>query len=297
MFIFIAAYLQIALCGTIVIQPNCADRFPDLEECKRKNWDLGNITDPCRPKKLPEIGQQVYIQDPLNFCINLPDPDSEHLKKTIYSKGLKPTILQGEGYVRSFCMGSYLSPGSLNINPKGIKSAHVIINEYNGKKYIEISGKMDCKELGISCRNKPPFDDGGQYDSVSYRHCGKEPYSGVDKSKNPKLESYVEQAGNGIFCMRVCEYGLGLDDPCNAKFDELGCHATMNITTFNVPGFTLTNKITNETRTFTPGEKNNVLNTDTAATITSTETKESHLPTSGAIYSLNIVFVLLCFIF
>ena len=37
---------------------------------------------------------------------------------------------------------------------------------------------------------------GGQYDSVGYRQCGKEPYSGVDKKKHPKYKDYIEQAGN-----------------------------------------------------------------------------------------------------
>jgi hypothetical protein len=58
---------------------------------------------------------------------------------------------------------------------------------------------------------------------VIYRYCGKSPYSGVDASKHPGYPSYNEQAGNGIFCMRICQGGLGTGDACTAKLDTAGC--------------------------------------------------------------------------
>jgi hypothetical protein len=73
--------------------------FPDAKLCLQMDWNLGpNAVDKCAPLgPYPVSGQQVYIQDPLNFCINLPDPDSPTLQSLYYSKGLKPTIVQAEG--------------------------------------------------------------------------------------------------------------------------------------------------------------------------------------------------------
>ncbi|KAJ3336311.1 hypothetical protein HDU91_001827, partial [Kappamyces sp. JEL0680] len=80
------------------------------------------------------------------------------------------------------------------------------------------------------------------YDSVGYVNCGKEPYSGVDASKHPGMIEYVEQAGDGIFCMRICEAGQQIGDPCNVKNDTAGCTATMGVT-FN-DGFSITDLTT-----------------------------------------------------
>jgi hypothetical protein len=56
---------------------------------------------------------------------------------------------------------------------------------------------------------------------------------------------YNMQAGNGIFCMRVCEAGpsggMQLEDPCNVKMDTQGCFATMNNPSFE-PGFDMDGK-------------------------------------------------------
>ena len=107
--------------------------------------------------------------------------------------------MQAEGYVRAFCAGKYMSPGALPLPDGAIRSAHVVRSVQGGKAYSEISGTMDCVRLGINCKSSSPgaYDDGGQYDSVSYRNCGKEPYSGVDKVKHPNYVDYVEQAGDG----------------------------------------------------------------------------------------------------
>ncbi|KAJ3017738.1 UNVERIFIED_CONTAM: hypothetical protein HDU68_011500 [Siphonaria sp. JEL0065] len=206
---------------------------PNDPVCSGDNWDRGNETDPdAPPGPYPVAGQQVYIQDTLNFCINLPNPDDPTLKELYYSKGLKPTIVQAEGYVRSFCVGE-ATPGSLPMPAGAITSAHVIRNyTLAGKHFMQITGFMNCDILNINCQG----DNGGQYDSVPFKNCGKEPYSGVDTKLNPTFENYVEQAGDGIFCMRTCQGGLQLDDPCNVKNDTAGCEATMR---FNSnPGFT-----------------------------------------------------------
>jgi hypothetical protein len=207
--------------------------FPNSTECLEKNWNLGEgAEDKCAPLgPYPVAGQMVYIKDPLNFCMMLPDPDNDFLKANYYSQGRLPTIVQAEGYVRAYCMGDYLTPGALTFPPFAIRSAHVIKNVHsNGKEYMEISGQMDCNLLNIDCDPQGElYADAGQYDSVGYRNCGKEPYSGVDPRKHPKLNEYVEQAGNSIYCMRVCEAGQQLEDPCNVKNDTAGCIATMGV--------------------------------------------------------------------
>jgi hypothetical protein len=192
--------LILLLAHSLLSQTLNCPTFPDDKVCRAKNWDLGDQIDPCAPDgPYPVKGQQVYIKDPRNFCINLPNPNSPALKSRYYDNGKLPTIVAAEGYVQSFCMGEYISPGALRLPKSSILSAHVIKNEKNGIKYFQISGKMDCSILNINCNSSLPeaYDDGGQYDSVSYRQCGKEPYSGVDNFKHPGYIDYVEQAGNG----------------------------------------------------------------------------------------------------
>ncbi|KAJ3191167.1 hypothetical protein HK101_008009 [Irineochytrium annulatum] len=212
--------------------------FPDIKTCQKDNWNLGTDYNPyAPPKPWPVKGQQVYIKDEYNFCINLPDPNSSYLKKAYYDQGFNPTIVQAEGFVHAFCLGSYKTPGASSMPSGAITAAHVIKNFAGSVHYYQITGRMDCKKLGINCDGsyKGAYDDGGQYDSVSYRNCGKEPYSGVDSSKNPGLPNYVEQAGDGIFCMRICNGGLGEGQPCNVKHDEDGCYVTMGMV--DKPGF------------------------------------------------------------
>ncbi|KAJ3368084.1 hypothetical protein HDU91_000873 [Kappamyces sp. JEL0680] len=232
---FAAVFLALPSLAQVAQQPSypagCdGPTFPDSSVCAAQFYDLG-------------AGAVVYIQDPLNFCINLPDPNSKQLNMLYYSFNKYPTIVAGEGYVQSFCTGSYFTPGALPLPAGGIRSAHVIrAVSPNGKKYYEISGTLDCNALHINCTASAPdtYDDGGQYDSVSYRYCGKEPYSGVDSTKHPGMVDYVEQAGNGMFCMRVCEAGQELTDPCNVKDDTKGCQYTMGVTFRD--GFTYTDK-------------------------------------------------------
>ena len=142
---------------------------------------------------------------------------------------------------------------------------------------------MDCGLLGVNCEG----DNGGQYDAVSFRNCGKEPYSGVDKSKHPDFVDYTQQAGSGIFCMRVCVAGQQKDDPCNVKDDTLGCYVTMGVT-FQ-PGFSFTNAAGQVTTFGKPSNGNNqfyipIPNTgDTVvATTTATMTGSNSAPTTGS---------------
>ncbi|KAJ3357011.1 hypothetical protein HDU83_009181 [Entophlyctis luteolus] len=186
----------------------------------------------------------VYIKDEVNFCINLPNPNSTVLKNNYYLKGLLPTIVQAEGYVQSYCYGSYLPNASLPLPEGAIRSAHVLKNTtVSGLGYYQVHGVMDCDILQINCTQSYPgaYDDGGQCekttfcapkivpyvllskdDDGAYSSCGKEPYSGVDTTTNgnPGFPHYVEQvcfirvfpvfpdvvkAGDSTFCMRVCE--------------------------------------------------------------------------------------------
>ncbi|KAJ3068782.1 hypothetical protein HDU98_008102 [Podochytrium sp. JEL0797] len=134
------------------------------------------------------------------------------MQQMYYKKGLLPTVVQAEGYVQSFCVGSYLPPGALPIAPNAIQSAHVkqVVDPIYGL-YYQVHGTMDCGALNINCESSSPgaYDDGGQYDNGPYVSCGKEPYSGVDASAygNQNFQDYVEMAGDGIFCMRVCQAG------------------------------------------------------------------------------------------
>ena len=267
--------------------PGCSEAtYPDENVCKEKNFFLGtDAKDKCAPLgPVPVSGEQVFIQDAANFCLNLPDPDSPYLKNFVYAGGRLPTILDGEGHVRSFCMGSYLTPGALPMPAGGIRSAHVIKGvSKNGKKYIQISGTMDCAALGINCTASAPdaYDDGGQYDTAPFINCGKEPYSGVDASKHPGMPEYVEQAGNGLFCMRVCEAGTQQNDPCNVKDDTKGCQYTMGITTFNTPGFDVFDQSTGQTQTFSVSLPPLKSTTSSATTKTATATGASATTTSA----------------
>ncbi|KAJ3064876.1 hypothetical protein HDU98_011759 [Podochytrium sp. JEL0797] len=54
--------------------------FPNITVCKEMEWDLGDAPDPDAPTgPIPVPGQQVYIQDAINFCLNLPNPNSTML--------------------------------------------------------------------------------------------------------------------------------------------------------------------------------------------------------------------------
>jgi len=222
-----------AMAQNVVYPPGCVEpALPDAEECLRTGWDLGDSVDPCAPEgPYPVEGQQVYIEDAVNFCIALPNPNSPTLQALVYDAGNLPKIVQGEGYIQAFCMGDYLPPGALPLNAGGVRSAHVNFGVINDKRYVEISGYLDCGALNINCTQSYPgaYDDGGQYDAVSHRQCGKSPYSGTDASRHPGMPEYNEQAGNGLYCMRVCEPGQQREDPCNVKDDTLGCVATMGV--------------------------------------------------------------------
>ncbi|KAJ3286297.1 hypothetical protein HDU79_006577 [Rhizoclosmatium sp. JEL0117] len=202
--------------------------------CVEKNWYLGDIVDQCAPAKpYPVPGQQVYIKDEQNFCINLPNPDSIFLQNNFYNLGKYPTIVQAEGFVQSFCMGSYLPPGAKPLPWGGIRSAQVIKNFTKSLDdgYLQVAGTLDCDLLKINCSMSAPglYDDGGQYDNVGFINCGKEPYSGVDTSPNanPLGRDYVEMAGDGQFCMRVCGPNSNLG--CDARHDTEGCYKFMGV--------------------------------------------------------------------
>ncbi|KAJ3209450.1 hypothetical protein HDU82_000758 [Entophlyctis luteolus] len=134
--------------------------------------------------------------------------------------------------------------------PYAIRSAHVLKNlSTKGSMYIQIHGTMDCDILRINCTQSSPgaYDDGGQYDNGPYESCGKEPYSGVDNSSsgNTGFQNYVEQAGDGIFCMRVCEPGTMIPGGvCDVTHDTIGCSAFMGVTFTD--GFTYTDMSTGE---------------------------------------------------
>ncbi|KAJ3062407.1 hypothetical protein HDU98_001731 [Podochytrium sp. JEL0797] len=52
---------------------------------------------------------------------------------------------------------------------------------------------------------------------------------------------YVEQAGNSVFCMRVCGPGTMVPGgPCDVTQDTAGCHQFMNVPFNPTPGFTFT---------------------------------------------------------
>ncbi|KAJ3027649.1 UNVERIFIED_CONTAM: hypothetical protein HDU68_003407 [Siphonaria sp. JEL0065] len=215
----------------------CVGSFPNITLCHEKNWWLGeNPVDPCAPPKpWPVPGQLVYIKDETNFCINLPDPDSIFLQNNYYNQGKYPTIVQAEGFVRSFCMGDYSPPGSLKLPWGGVRAAHVVKNFTDSKNtYMQVHGYLDCDLLKINCSMSAPgaYDDGGQYDNARFLNCGKEPYSGVDTGPAGLGHvDYVEQAGDGMFCMRTCstfDPKSGISN-CPWSKDTVGCFGTMGV--------------------------------------------------------------------
>ncbi|KAI8839754.1 hypothetical protein BJ741DRAFT_598581 [Chytriomyces cf. hyalinus JEL632] len=261
----------------------CVGSFPNLTQCQISNWYLGDTVDRCAPPgPYPVAGQQVYIKDPTNFCINLPNPESIFLANNFYSWNKLPTVVQAEGFVQSFCMGSYLPPGAKPLPQFGIRSAHVLKNfTVPGQHYIQVHGYLDCEVLGINCTSSAPglYDDAGQYDDGPFINCGKEPYSGVDNSTqaNPGMQHYVEMAGNGLYCMRVCEPGnLMAGRPCDLTQDTAGCEKFMKVQFGD--GFTFTDLVTGEKSTATvsmPPRKT------TTTTTTTAEAKTSAASASG----------------
>ncbi|KAJ3205238.1 hypothetical protein HDU82_005325 [Entophlyctis luteolus] len=263
----LAAHAQVTSdpCITDEYLPTCCvGSYPNLTYCQANNWYV-STADPCKPSTVPLPNQMVYIKDEVNFCINLPNPNSTVLKNNYYLKGLLPTIVQAEGYVQSYCYGSYLPTASLPLPAGAIRSAHVLKNTtVSGLGYYQIHGVMDCDILQINCTQSYPgaYDDGGQCkkdcqilfslkfcppkdDDGAYSSCGKEPYSGVDTTTNgnPGYPHYVEQAGDGTFCMRVCEstaQGSGL--PCDLTQDTAGCIKFMGVSFTD--GFTYTDAST-----------------------------------------------------
>ncbi|KAJ3011675.1 UNVERIFIED_CONTAM: hypothetical protein HDU68_001581 [Siphonaria sp. JEL0065] len=215
----------------------CVGSFPNITMCREKHWYLGEENpDRCKPlAPAPVPGEQVYIKDSTNFCINLPNPNSIYLQNNYYLKGQFPTIVQAEGFVQSYCMGDYLPPGALKLPVGAIRSAHVRKNfTVTGSYYYQIHGVMDCNALNINCTQSSPgaYDDGGQYDNGPFISCGKEPYSGVDNSTNGNFgfKEYVEMAGDGQFCMRVCEPGtMTTGGVCDVTHDTEGCYKFMNV--------------------------------------------------------------------
>ncbi|KAJ3212771.1 hypothetical protein HDU82_006403 [Entophlyctis luteolus] len=257
----------------------------------------------------------VYIKDEVNFCINLPNPNSTVLKNNYYLKGLLPTIVQAEGYVQSYCYGSYLPNASLPLPEGAIRSAHVLKNTtVSGLGYYQVHGVMDCDILQINCTQSYPgaYDDGGQYDDGAYSSCGKEPYSGVDTSTNgnPGFPHYVEQvcfirvfpvfpdvvkAGDSTFCMRVCEstaQGKGL--PCDLTQDTAGCIKFMGVSFTD--GFTYTDASTgavSSTQVSLASLTSAVSSTAAAATGTATvTTSKNNAHGSAALASLAVVFAI-----
>ncbi|KAJ3202567.1 hypothetical protein HDU83_000437 [Entophlyctis luteolus] len=111
---------------------------------------------------------------------------------------------------------------------------------------------MDCAAAGVDCTT----GTGGQYDDVKYVHCGKEPYSGVSalQTGDGSYVHYVQQTGDGIFCIRICAGDQGTGDSCNAKLDSAGCYVTMNYTDQDMTGFSYADHDVNDgARTpFTP---------------------------------------------
>ncbi|KAJ3392916.1 Solute carrier 2, facilitated glucose transporter member 1 [Entophlyctis sp. JEL0112] len=233
-------------------------------------------------------GQQVYIHDELNFCIGLPNPGSLYLQETYYNVSKLPTILNAEGYIRAFCVGSYVPTDALKIPDGGILSAHVVVND----DYYQVWGFLDCDVLNINCTMSAPgsFSDSGQYDNVPYHACGKEPYSGVDTSSsgNPGYNYWLQQAGHGgsgengmdrpIYCMRVCKSS----DSCPATLDRSGCHTTMGIDFTVAEGFSFQDNRTGSNGAIVT--TNVALPTTTAAT---TATNSSSSSVNGTTLSAS----------
>ncbi|KAJ3342238.1 hypothetical protein HDU83_006199 [Entophlyctis luteolus] len=246
----------------------CLGSVQDYSKCVADNWFI-STSDPCYPLDgVPRPGQQVYIRDEFNFCIGLPDPDSLYLQENYYNVSALPTILNAEGYIRSFCVGDYLPPKSKAMPAGGIVSAHVILAD----DYYQVSGLMDCHALNINCDPLPGggYNDGGQYDN--------EPYSGVDESSggNPGFSQWLQQAGEGIFCMRVCKKSTA----CPFTDDTKGCYYTMNITSID-QGFSLHDIRTNGTGVLETGEPGATWSSRTTTTTLTTAAVTTANATTG----------------
>ncbi|KAI9345538.1 hypothetical protein BDR26DRAFT_856234 [Obelidium mucronatum] len=273
----------------------CVGSFPNTTRCEQLGWHI-TTPDPCVPLDgIPRPGEQVYLKDPQNFCIMLPNPNSIFLQNNYYSWGKLPTIVQAEGFVQSYCVGDYKPPGALAMPQYGIRSAHVIKNyTVAGSRYIQIHGKMDCDLLKVNCTQSFPgaYDDGGQYDDGPYVSCGKEPYSGTDASQHPGFPHYLEMAGNGLFCMRICEKGSEVvGGPCDLTHDTEGCEKFMKVQFRD--GFTSTDLSTGVSTTLSVFIPPLTTSTSTAAA-TGTNGAQVSTKSSGALRgSLPL---LLCFV-
>ncbi|KAI9348931.1 hypothetical protein DFJ73DRAFT_834299 [Zopfochytrium polystomum] len=288
-----------------VADPSCIlpTTDPDPRICQGSFHNGGS--DPCKPpdSSLSNgilLNQMVYIKDPTNFCLLLPNDQSKYLKNWYYGGNgnpKPPSIVQAEGFVQSFCAGSYKPDKSRTLPVGGIRSAHVVVNfTTSGARFIQISGTMDCGVLNINCQQSSPgaFDDGGQYDTSTFAQCGKEPYSGVDPSSpNPNtpfstFNQYVEKAGDGIYCMRICEgpdssYGLGdplgpnarTHAPCDSSQDTKGCEF-WNANTGD--GFDMIDVVTGQSQTFSVS----LPPITTSTTSTSSAAKTSATVTTGS---------------
>ncbi|KAI9348938.1 hypothetical protein DFJ73DRAFT_960097 [Zopfochytrium polystomum] len=197
-----------------LLPSGCVSSYPDPRICQGTFHNSGS--DPCKPpdSSLSSgilLNQMVYIKDPENFCILLPNDQSKYLTHWYYGgngNSNPPSIVQAEGFVQSFCAGSYMPSKSRAMPSGGVRSAHVVVNfTTTGARFIQISGTMDCGVLNINCQQSSPgaYDDGGQ-------------------------------SGDGIYCMRVCEgpdssYDLGDPlgghartlAPCDSSQDTQGC--------------------------------------------------------------------------
>ncbi|KAJ3117262.1 hypothetical protein HK100_000861 [Physocladia obscura] len=295
----------------------CVGSYPNLTACTVDNYYI-STADPCIPLNYTTgtavVGQRVYIQD--------------ELQNNYYLKGLYPTIVQAEGYVQSYCYGSYLPEGSLALPWGGVRSAQVIKNyTVTGSEYYQIAGSLDCDLLKINCTMSAPnaYDDGGQCkfddidrslglqtliffsdDNVAYSSCGKEPYSGVDPtSKGNGLTNYVEQAGDYEFCMRTCEAGTaGSGGVCDVTQDTAGCYKFMGVNFNLITGFsyidasnptvTSTVSVSLPATTKTATGTANAGVTATAGTGTATTAKSSSLTATasvGFVVSLIVFFM------
>lgn len=213
----------------------CVGSYPNVSACRLLNW-YTDEEDPCRPDVVPIPSQTVHIVDELNFCINLPDTDSIFLQNNFYNQGRYPRFFEGEGFNRAHCIGNPLPPGAKRMPEGALRSAHVLRNyTVNGRRYMQVHGYLDCEALKFNCTMSAPeaYDDGGQSDNAPFRSCGKSPYSGVytQAMGSATFGQYVQQTGNNIFCMRVCEgdeSGLS-EGPCSVLNDTVGCEGTMGM--------------------------------------------------------------------
>ncbi|ORY43736.1 hypothetical protein BCR33DRAFT_738472 [Rhizoclosmatium globosum] len=223
----------------------CVGSYPDPLYCSDNGGWYNPNPDKCYPLDgNPRPSQQVYIQDefaqpqPLNqnFCLNLPNRNSVFLNQAYYSQGNRPTIVDAEGYVQSYCFGD-VAGGALPLPSGAIQAAHVIKDfRVPGRRFMQLWGYLNCDPLNIECAGTAadPFYGAGQYDSGAFEHCGKEPYSGVNQDKNPGFSVYYMKAGSvggrAGFCMRVCEGDHSVGMPCDISSpqqDIKGCEVVM----------------------------------------------------------------------